>query len=185
MYPRQININQFFKERLTVFPLFSLETATTMVREINQTHEFVVADAVKGKDIKQHFEQALVLPDTSPVTKVQIDHLHAMLWHYNLLPKPVSFNSFMAQRYIPPQRVGISMHCDGKRFDHVIAVLVLEGGGDLYTYTDRDGSNPYRVPANTGDCIVFDNTVLHSVVDVYAPRVTLTGRFDLAPHKGW
>ncbi len=181
----QFNIAEFIKKRITVFTFTDFATCKMIVQQIISTHQFTPADSLKGNAIEQYFEETRIDLLKTPLLEYEFRVLQEGLHMAQLLPGDVSFNSFMAQKYTPGQKVGISKHRDGDRFDHIIAVLVLESGGDFVTYDNKAGDNPTRIPVSLGDVIIFDNTVHHAVINVQSPRFTVTGRVDMTPDKKW
>jgi hypothetical protein len=181
----QINIAGFIKRRITVFEFTDYATCKMIAQEIYKTHQFTPADPLKGNAVEQHFAETRIDLSKTLLLANEFRVLQEGLRMAQLLPGDASFNSFMAQQYTPVQEIGISNHRDGDRFDHLIAVLVLEAGGDFITYDNKAGENPVRISGSVGDVIIFDNTIHHAIINVQSPRFTVTGRIDATPDKKW
>ncbi len=103
--------------------------------------------------------------------------------HPNLFSTPLSFNEISAQVY-PIHLTGISPHKDESRFKNIIIICVIEGEGEFYVTSNREGDDKNIVTTKPGDILFMrapgfnheNIRPVHGVQNITEERISLTLR---------
>ena len=97
-----------------------------------------------------------------------------------LFTNTLDFNEMSLQCY--PVGGGISPHVDGKKFQNLIALIIIGGKGSLYTCDDRAGKNPVPVDCSPGRLVLlparnflqeYPDTPFHFLKNVTSKRYVI------------
>ncbi len=181
-----INTEELLEKGVTVFEFLSFSDCLIVRNELSKQSFTDAKSEVGPRNVKQNFQEAELIPKTIPKTMRHLRLLENKIHQSISFKKRVIFNEFRLQKYTPPLELGLGIHKDSRRFQYVVAVIVLELGGKLYVCDDEFGDNPVEVPATLGSCILLKGYVpgeldarrYHYVANVTAPRLTIGCRYD-------
>jgi len=104
---------------------------------------------------------------------------------------PIDLNTMVLQKY-EPGSLGITPHRDGKRYQNLICIFVLDGQGKFKVCRNRAGTNPIEIDASPGNVVLMrasgfrgindrlattdEIRPFHFVTDIQTQRYTFTLR---------
>lgn len=97
----------------------------------------------------------------------------------NLFKTPIAFNEHSLQVY-PANSVGVTPHIDSVRCKNCIAIVMLQGDGNLYTCTDKTCISHTLIEAKPGDIVILraagfaqqDIQQVHTLRDIQKGRTS-------------
>lgn len=161
------------------------EEALLRITEELQTLNYTDAETYSGPfNVEQHFTYSRDFPKESILWRLS-QELEQLLTttNLNIFSTPLSFNEITAQLY-PVHTTGISPHKDESRFKNIIVICVIEGEGEFYVTSNREGNNKNIVITKPGDILFMrapgfnheNIRPIHGVQNITAKRLSLTLR---------
>lgn len=161
------------------------EDALLRITEELQALNYTDAEIYSGPfNVEQHFTYSRDFPKESILWRLS-QELEQLLTttNLNIFSTPLSFNEITAQLY-PVHTTGISPHKDESRFKNIIVICVIEGEGEFYVTSDREGNNKNIVITKPGDILFMrapgfnheNIRPIHGVQNITAKRLSLTLR---------
>lgn len=147
------------REDAITVPRFLREDAIEKLLHEAERYAWTPApETVEPYGIEQRFEFISEFPELSVFHDVQCSlemHLDDALYVDAGIEQPhVTLSDMRAQRY-QPGPLGVSPHRDGKKYQRLIAVLILSGNARFCVCDDRSGAGERAIRNEPGDMVLL------------------------------